>query len=140
MYSVLNGPNHKSSLLAQTRRMFYLCSHNPEQAGEAMDRKGQLRNVAFGGAWSEQIAGEEALRAAMRRVEAASVETADADLRLDETLRQALSTVADAHPKGAMLQAAWDRALALPFATLRAGELARIARTLREGMSHRLND
>lgn len=27
-----------------------------------MDRKSQLKNVAFGGAWSEQIAGNEARR------------------------------------------------------------------------------
>lgn len=105
-----------------------------------MDRKGQLLNVAFGGAWSEQIAGDEALRLAIRRVEAAASETVDIDLRVNEELRQALALVAAAHPKGVVLQAAWNRALTFPLADLRAGELARIARLLREGMAERLKE
>ena len=59
-----------------------------------MDGEGQLANVAFGGAWSEQIAGNEAVEQAMRLVEAAAKEGAGRDLRRDDSLRAALGLIA----------------------------------------------
>lgn len=105
-----------------------------------MDRKGQLRNVSFGGAWSEQITGDEALAEAMSRVESAVLDTADVDLRADSELAFALDRVAAAHPKGTMLKAAWAKALGLPLAGQRHDELARIAQTLRAGLLNRLKN
>lgn len=99
-----------------------------------MDREGQLANVAFGGAWSEQIAGDEAVRHAMLLVEAAVKEGARHDLRRDDSLRTALSLAAKAHPKGAMLVAAWNRALSMHDPGQRGAELMRIARLLRANL------
>lgn len=84
-----------------------------------MDREGQMRNVAFGGAWSEQIAGREALARAMTRLEIAVEETAELDLRGEPDLAAALHHIATTHPKGAMLRAAWERALGLASADAR---------------------
>lgn len=100
-----------------------------------MDRKGQLANVAFGGAWSEQIAGNEAVEQAMRLVEAATREGARRDLRRDDSLRAALGLVAKAHPKGAMLMAAWNKALSMHDPGQRVPELMRIAGLLRANLS-----
>jgi len=105
-----------------------------------MDRKGQLRNVSFGGAWSEQISGDEALAEAMTRVEAAVLDTSEVDLRADADLARALDRVAATHPKGTMLKAAWSKALGLPLAGQRHAELARIAQTLRAGLVNRLKN
>lgn len=103
-----------------------------------MDRKGQLRNVAFGGAWSEQIAGTEALAEAMRRVEAAPARTVDEDLREDRGLVESMDLLAAAHPKGDLLGRAWRKALDRPAAAERARELRRIAVALRSGLGARL--
>lgn len=103
-----------------------------------MDRKGQLRNVSFGGAWSEQIAGNEALVDAMARVEAAVRYTADEDLRGDQALAEAVVMVCHAHPKGALLLQAWSKALGQGIPAQRAEELARIAATIRAGLGSRL--
>lgn len=105
-----------------------------------MDRKGQLANVAFGGAWSEQIAGQETLRDAMRSIEAAARETLYADLRHDSSKREALVLVAASHPKGPMLMAAWNRAISIENPGLRAAELARIAGAFRAGIGKQLNE
>lgn len=100
-----------------------------------MDREGQLANVAFGGAWSEQIAGDEAVKQAMLLVEAAANEGARRDLRRDDSLRTALGLVAKAHPKGVMLVAAWNKALSMHDPGQRVAELTRIARLLRANLS-----
>lgn len=96
-----------------------------------MNREGQLANVAFGGAWSEQIARNEAVEQAMRLVEEAAKEGARRDLRRDGSLCAALGLVTKAHPKGAMLVAAWDKALSMHDPGQRVPELMRIARLLR---------
>lgn len=103
-----------------------------------MDRNGQLRNVAFGGAWSEQIAGNEALAEAMAQVDAAVLDTRDEDLRNDPALAEAVALVCACHPKGALLREAWRRALGQGMPALRAAELQRIAMTIRAGLGTRL--
>lgn len=104
-----------------------------------MDRKGQLANVAFGGAWSEQIAGDEALAEAMACIEAAVERAARVDLRGDLAASEALRLLAADHPKGTMLVAAWDKALAVADPGLRVAELQRIAAALRAGIGRGLN-
>lgn len=103
-----------------------------------MDRKQQLSNVSFGGAWSEQIADDEALALAMARLDGAVIDTMAEDLRGDAELEAALACAAAAHPKGAMLAKAWGRALAMPNPGLRSAELQRIATALRVGIGARL--
>jgi hypothetical protein len=104
-----------------------------------MDRKSQLAYVSFGGAWSEQIAGDEAMRDAMRRLEVAAEESADTDLRGDTDVRSALSMLAASHPKGAQLMLAWERGLGIGSASLRSAELARVSSLLKAGLGQRLD-
>lgn len=103
-----------------------------------MDRIGQLSNVSFGGAWSEQIAADEALAEAMAALEGAADRTADEDLRRDPDLGDALALVAGAHPKGPLLAAAWSRALDHADRAHRRHELRRLAKGLRAGLVGRL--
>lgn len=103
-----------------------------------MDRKQQLGNVAFGGAWSEQLAADEALALAMSIIDGAVIDTMTDDLRGDADLESALSLVTAAHPKGSMLTLAWNRGLSTENACVRSGELKRLATVLREGLGDRL--
>lgn len=103
-----------------------------------MDRKGQLANVAFGGAWSEQITGNEALAAAVRMLDEAALLSADEDLRGNAAVREAVRAAASSHPKGAMLMQAWDRGLGLQNQGARVAELQRIARAIRVGLGGRI--
>lgn len=104
-----------------------------------MDRKGQLANVAFGGAWSEQIAGEEELKQAMRCIERAAGESAIRDLRKDQAVGAALQMLADEHFKGDMLISAWYQSLKIKNVELRVAELQRIVEMLRSGIGKRLS-
>ena len=93
-----------------------------------MDRKGQLANVSFGGAWSEQIPRRERLAAAVALIGAAPARTTEEDLRDDLVLEEALRDVAATHPKGSELLASWERALSRPAPEERYRELIRLAR------------
>lgn len=103
-----------------------------------MDRKGQLSRVAFGGAWSEQIEGNESMVLAMAMVDRSVRLSGDEDLRGDKDLNHAMMILTAAHPKGAMLMTAWERALSIMNGGLRRVELTRIAETLRAGLGNRL--
>ena len=96
-----------------------------------MDRKSQLKNVSFGGAWSEQIAGNEQISAALEEIQKAIGRTEDEDLRLDVELSSTLLFLSRKHPKGAELQRAWAKALTLPSGYDRGRELDRIVRVYR---------
>ncbi|AGT10534.1 hypothetical protein [Paracoccus aminophilus] len=97
-----------------------------------MDRKDQLRNVAFGGAWSEQIAGREELIRAIETLHTAAARTAGLDVRVDAGVNVALWIACKDHPKGDMLRIAWDKGAAIPVAGLRQQELRRVARLIEE--------
>lgn len=103
-----------------------------------MDRAGQLRNVAFGGAWSERIAGDERLSQALDILDSCAATTAEVDHRRDASMRTALTLLSQEHPRGIMLGNAWVRALSLPYPEARQAEMERVARLLREGLSARL--
>ena len=96
-----------------------------------MERKHQLSNVAFGGAWSERIAARDALTAALDELCRAARDAGSHDPRRDRTVVEALTLACKGHPKGALLAAAWDKAAALTHPGLRTAELARIAALLR---------
>ena len=95
-----------------------------------MERKHQLSNVAFGGAWSERIAGREALTAALDELCRAARDAGSHDPRRDPAVVEALTLACKGHPKGALLAAAWDKAAALTHPRLRVTELTRIAALL----------
>ena len=103
-----------------------------------MDRKRQLANVSFGGAWSEQIAGNEQLVDAMQRIEAAVIESEEQDLRSNNAIKEALTVVVSSHPKGRLLAQAWERGLNIGNSGLRKAELKRVADALRAGLGSRL--
>lgn len=92
-----------------------------------MDRRGQLGNVAFGGAWSERIPRREALMRALETVKAAPAQTLEEDLREDRSLAEALEMVSAAHPRGPSLVLAWQKALDRTRPDERQVELARIS-------------
>lgn len=95
-----------------------------------MDRKGQLGNVAFGGAWSEQIPRREMLAASVELINRAPGRTEEEDLREDAELAAAVDCVILNHPKGYELKRSWEKVLDLENAGLRQSELGRIARSL----------
>lgn len=103
-----------------------------------MDRTKQLSIVSFGGAWSEQIAADEALAGALLLIDGAVIDTKVDDLRGDPELEAAFTLAAPAHPKGRMLATAWSKGLNIPNAGLRSKELQRIATALRAGIGARL--
>lgn len=96
-----------------------------------MDRRDQLKNVAFGGAWSDQIPGRENLAHAISTVVDAPKRAAEEDLREDCDLDQAVRDCCAAHPKGEALRSSWGRALTLPDPGQRQAELARVASILK---------
>jgi len=91
-----------------------------------MDRSGQLRNVAFGGAWSEQIAGREAQAAAIATLDAAAAGAARRDPRSSEIMA-AVDLLCERHPKGPMLREAWIAAARFEPAPRRIRALARVS-------------
>ena len=96
-----------------------------------MERKHQLSNVAFGGAWSERIAGREALTAALDELCRAARGAGSHDPRRDRMVVEALTLACGNHPKGVLLEAAWNKAAGLAGPRLRVAELTRIAALLR---------
>jgi len=103
-----------------------------------MERKRQLSNVAFGGDWSEKIAGNEALIEAMAVLERAIDRTEDEDLRADAVTLQAIALVTAKVQKGGDMAQAWAKALTLPHPALRQAELGRITRLIRAALGNRL--
>lgn len=96
-----------------------------------MDRKRQLSNVAFGGAWSEQIAGREEIAAALNCVHLGAAEAGRHDPRDRLDVMAALDLLCLRHPKGNLLQAAWLKGARLENPRLRVLELTRIAALLK---------
>lgn len=91
-----------------------------------MDRKQQLRNVAFGGAWSEQIAGREALAQAITSIADAARLAAEEDPLSAETMG-AVAILCVAHPKGQELERAWRKAGRIENPGVRVRDLERLA-------------
>lgn len=102
-----------------------------------MERKHQLNNVAFGGAWSEQIAAREALAAALDLLCHAARQAGSHDPRLDPAVEEALALACNAHPKGQFLSAAWTRAAGICARGPRIAELSRIASLLTNAHAER---
>lgn len=103
-----------------------------------MDRKRQLSNVAFGGAWSEQIAGREELLRALTCLKRAAQRAATEDPRRDREVTAALDFACRDHPKGQMLRTAWSRGASITAPALRVAELIRVAALLEDAYSGRL--
>lgn len=95
-----------------------------------MDRKGQLGNVAFGGAWSEQIPRKERLARCVDLIEQAPRRAEEEDLRQDGNLAFAVDYIVQNHPKGQELKRSWMRALGIESPVLRQSELHRLARII----------
>jgi hypothetical protein len=109
-----------------------LCSINVllNQEEKDLDRKGQLGNVAFGGAWSEQIPRRERLEQSVRLVTSAPYRTEEEDLRDDAELLDAVEDICATHPKGPELKHSWMTVLGIENPGLRRRELDRVAKAL----------
>lgn len=108
-----------------------------EQGGE-MDRTRQLSNVSFGGAWSEQIAADEALSQGLELLAESAKLSLEMDVRANMDVCVALEQVCRAHPKGDMLRDAWHKGAGITVPGMRAKELCRISALLAEAFSGRL--
>ncbi len=96
-----------------------------------MERKRQLRNVAFGGHWSESVPHADDLRHALDRIAAAASDCGDRDVD-DEELRAAMAYVRRTLEKGAALEKAFIRALGIGHRDLRMAEAMRVSEMIRE--------
>lgn len=103
-----------------------------------MDRKSQLKNVSFGGAWSEQIADDEILRQSFDLLKQSVDLTLEEDIRERWDIRQALEVVLEQHPKGVEIEKAWEKALNLPLAGVRSAEVSRLVKVLEAQLLERL--
>ncbi|MEN8951974.1 MULTISPECIES: hypothetical protein [Planktotalea] len=95
------------------------------------ERKDHLRNVAFGGDWSEEILVVDELRRVLGLVETAAAECAVRDVESEELLA-ALLYVRQNIEKGPMLCGAFFKALRIENQTLRKSEATRVAKMIRE--------
>lgn len=98
-----------------------------------MDRARQLSNVAFGGAWSEEIARKEALQAALATLRQAAERAGAVDPQQDVTVMAALDLACQEHPRRDELRHAWAKGAALTNPGLRVEELTRVADVLARG-------
>lgn len=98
-----------------------------------MERAQQLSNVAFAGAWSEQIARKEALGAALSILWEAAERAGTMDPQQDMAVMAALDLACRDHPRGVELHHAWARGAGLVNPGLRVEELTRIADILARG-------
>ena len=95
-----------------------------------VERKDQLRNVAFGGNWSEEILIVGELRQVLALVEAAAADCAERDVETEEFLA-AMLCVRKNIEKGPMLTSAFFKALRIENQSLRRAEALRVAKMIR---------
>jgi hypothetical protein len=76
------------------------------------DLKTQLKNVAFGGSWSEEILRVSELEAALEIIAKAACDCTEIDVRTD-ALKEALSFVASKIEKGPQLKAQFIKAVVI---------------------------
>jgi hypothetical protein len=89
-----------------------------------IERKKHLSNVAFGGAWSEEISAREEVQAVLDVLSRAAADCGERDVR-DGTLVDALSYVYREVEKGPMLVAGLQKALLEPLPDLREAQVKR---------------
>lgn len=95
-----------------------------------MDRVSQLRNVAFGGAWSQDIPRRERYAEAVRLLRTCPDRSFQEDLREDRSLAEAIGMLCEANPKGDTIRRSWDRAMTIPDPAIRSVELMRLVRAI----------
>lgn len=104
----------------------YQCSYFVLMA----ERKDHLRNVAFGGNWSEEILIVDELRRVLGVIDAAAAECAERDVESEEFL-SAMLYVRKNIEKGPMLCGAFFKALRIENQSLRRAEALRVAAMIR---------
>ena len=83
-----------------------------------VDYKKHLANVAFGGAWSEELVARDALKSVMQVLERAAANCGEQEVR-DGALAEALSHVRRKVEKGPMLVEGFQNALLEPLPEVR---------------------
>lgn len=96
-----------------------------------VDYKDQLSNVAFGGAWSEQLAEDFELNSMMAILQKAASECADRDVN-DKNLMMALRYVRENIDKGPMLVEGFQIALLEPNQNLRQSRVTRLLKMIED--------
>lgn len=98
-----------------------------------MERRQQLRNVAFGGDWSEQIPIREDLRAALDTLEMAVLASADED-PCEGAILTAVDALCRGVAKGDRMARSWREASAIHDQGLRYAALDRVFKNIRSGV------
>jgi len=98
-----------------------------------VDFKKQLSNVAFGGAWSEALIADRAVRDVMDVLHRAANECADRDV-YDKAFIAALRTVRQEVEKGPMLVEGLQKALMDPLPASREVRVKRYVNMIKEWM------
>ncbi len=96
-----------------------------------VERKKHLANVAFGGAWSEEIVERQALSKVMSALEKAAAECFDQDVYCRDLI-DALGFVQTNVEKGPMLVSGFQKALLEPIPALRQAEVQRYVKMIRD--------
>lgn len=96
-----------------------------------VERKKHFANVAFGGAWSEELVERETLSQIMSALEKAADDCFDQDVYCRELI-DALGYVQANVEKGPMLVAGFQKALLEPIPTLRQAEVRQYVRMIRD--------
>jgi hypothetical protein len=89
-----------------------------------VERKKHLSNVAFGGAWSEEISARDEVQAVLEVLTRAAAECGERDVR-DAALADALCYVYREVEKGPMLVAGFQKALLEPLPDMREAHVKR---------------
>tara|TARA_R100000005_G_scaffold89219_2_gene59634 strand:- start:4432 stop:4755 length:324 start_codon:yes stop_codon:yes gene_type:complete len=97
------------------------------------ERKNQLSNVSFGGAWSEELVDIDRLNRILSVIERAVRDCASRDVR-SRQLEKALNEMGLTIEKGPQLARRFMRALAEPNPGLRHMEASKVARIIRRSV------
>ncbi|WP_417548567.1 hypothetical protein [Marinobacter segnicrescens] len=103
-----------------------------------MERRDQLRNVAFGGDWSEQIPDRERIVEALAALTRAVNECQDHDPCASNVLIEVDHLCAQI-ARGTRMAASWRKAGAVPEPGVRQSMLAQILKTIRSGIGEGVN-
>ena len=97
------------------------------------ERKNQLSNVSFGGAWSEDLVDIDRLNRILSVIERAARDCASRDVR-SRQLEKALNEMGLTIEKGPQLARRFMRALAEPNPGLRHMEASKVARIIKRSV------
>lgn len=98
-----------------------------------MERRDQLKNIAFGGDWSEQILVRERVNAALSILATAAVESCDTDPCAEDVLVE-LDYLCGRIARGEHMAASWRKGGAIREQGARRAALDQVLKTIQSGI------